>query len=264
MKELTPLLRFFKTAYANRVKTLCDPLKQTFGIDTFWHSTIGSKGEFTHISNTPEGTCHYFENHYYLNNPFLRHPENYSKGFYFPGDMPEPTYSESQKKHNAEFGIDHLLFFCKPEKELCHIFGFATSQKNLPMLTIYLNNTHLLKQFAEHFLSEVTHFPFDSFQVELPKLVGPSFFWINKFTPGLNVNKKSNFLKTLGYPDLSALSSREKECLELFLQGKTAQQTALLLNLSRRTVETYFENIKDKLGCLSKAEILQSLKKLTP
>ena len=73
-------------------------------------------------------------------------------------------------------------------------------------------------------------------------------------------------MKSLGYQDFSSLSKREKECLKLFLKGKTAQETASLLNISRRTVETYFENIKDKLGCFTKAEILQrySSNRLTP
>lgn len=263
MKETTAILRFFNTSYSDRVKSLCDPLKEAFGIDTFWHSTIGSNGEFTHISNTPEGTCHYFENQHYLNNPFLRHPDNYSEGFYLPSDMPEPSYTESQKNHNEKFGIDHLLFYCKHQKEFCHIFGFATSQKNLPMMTIYLNNIHLLHQFTEHFLERVTSFPFETFKVELPQLVGPSFFTFDgshRFP-----HRKSSLMKSLGY-DLSSLSTREKECLELFLKGKTAKETASLLNLSRRTVESYFENIKDKLGCFSKAEILQrfSSRRLTP
>lgn len=51
------------------------------------------------------------------------------------------------------------------------------------------------------------------------------------------------------------LSAREKECLKYFLQGKTSKETAALFFLSHRTIEYYFENIKDKLGCSNKREI---------
>lgn len=51
------------------------------------------------------------------------------------------------------------------------------------------------------------------------------------------------------------LSPRERECVRLLLQGKTAQETADDLMLSRRTVEYYFENIKNKLTCLNKREL---------
>ena len=40
--------------------------------------------------------------------------------------------------------------------------------------------------------------------------------------------------------------------LTIYLEGRSAQSTAAILGLSRRTVEHYFENIKVKLNCRSK------------
>lgn len=54
----------------------------------------------------------------------------------------------------------------------------------------------------------------------------------------------------------SRLSKRERECLSALLDRKTAKQAAEHLSLSPRTVESYYENIKDKLGCDSKKELL--------
>lgn len=54
---------------------------------------------------------------------------------------------------------------------------------------------------------------------------------------------------------INPLSKREQECLELYLKGRSAQATASALSLSQRTVEHYFENILDKLGCQSKSEL---------
>lgn len=53
------------------------------------------------------------------------------------------------------------------------------------------------------------------------------------------------------------LTLREKECLQLLLMGKTAIETAQELHLSKRTVEYYFENIKDKLQCEKKRDVLR-------
>lgn len=53
----------------------------------------------------------------------------------------------------------------------------------------------------------------------------------------------------------SLLSLRERQCLKCLLEGKTAKETASELNISYRTVESYFENIKDKLNCYSKREL---------
>lgn len=71
---------------------------------------------------------------------------------------------------------------------------------------------------------------------------------IGYFKPGLSneIKRKSTYL-----------SSREKQCLCLLLKNKTARETADQLQLSFRTIEYYFENIKDKLGCESKRELFQ-------
>lgn len=53
----------------------------------------------------------------------------------------------------------------------------------------------------------------------------------------------------------ATLSERERECLRHFLQGNTSKETAAKIFLSYRTVEYYFENIKDKLGCSNKREL---------
>lgn len=52
------------------------------------------------------------------------------------------------------------------------------------------------------------------------------------------------------------LSKRELECVFLQLRGYSAKQTAELLGLSKRTVEYYTDNIKAKLGCINKTELL--------
>lgn len=54
---------------------------------------------------------------------------------------------------------------------------------------------------------------------------------------------------------VSSLSTRERECLKQLLHGKTAKETASEFLLSFRTVEYYFENIKNKLGCSNKREL---------
>ncbi|MBA3662364.1 MAG: helix-turn-helix transcriptional regulator [Gammaproteobacteria bacterium] len=51
------------------------------------------------------------------------------------------------------------------------------------------------------------------------------------------------------------LSIRELECLFCVLRGMTAKSIGELFNLSKRTIETYIENIKNKFGCRTKSEL---------
>jgi DNA-binding CsgD family transcriptional regulator len=52
------------------------------------------------------------------------------------------------------------------------------------------------------------------------------------------------------------LSAREQQCLQHLVKGKTAKWIADKLGLSKRTIESYIDNIKSKMGCVNKAELL--------
>ncbi len=50
---------------------------------------------------------------------------------------------------------------------------------------------------------------------------------------------------------------REAQCMMQLLHGKTFKLTAEALNLSPRTVEYYVKNMKDKLGCRTKPQLIE-------
>ena len=52
------------------------------------------------------------------------------------------------------------------------------------------------------------------------------------------------------------LSTRELECLFFTLRGKSAKQIGEIMQLSKRTIESYIESIKNKAGCQNKADLL--------
>ncbi len=83
-----------------------------------------------------------------------------------------------------------------------------------------------------------------------------------KIVPEQNSNDSSyELLRAFGmeqHIDKARLSKREQQCLRYLLEGKTAKETAECLGISFRTVESYFENIKDKLNCQTKREIFKA------
>lgn len=52
------------------------------------------------------------------------------------------------------------------------------------------------------------------------------------------------------------LTTREEDVVECLLTGQTAKQTARQLDISPRTVERHLENIKEKLRCKTKFELV--------
>ena len=51
-------------------------------------------------------------------------------------------------------------------------------------------------------------------------------------------------------------SKREVQCIHNLLQGNTAKQIAITLNLSVRTIQHYIENIKKKTQCRTRQELI--------
>ena len=52
-------------------------------------------------------------------------------------------------------------------------------------------------------------------------------------------------------------SKREAQCMIHLLRGKTIKQTATKIGLSQRTVEFYVKNMKKKVGCRTKIELIE-------
>lgn len=55
------------------------------------------------------------------------------------------------------------------------------------------------------------------------------------------------------------LTPREIDCAISMVEGRSARETAVQYSISRRTVESYIENIKSKLGCDLKSELVRRL-----
>ena len=56
------------------------------------------------------------------------------------------------------------------------------------------------------------------------------------------------------------LSPREAECVFFLLRGHTIKEVANILDLSPRTIEFYLKNIKTKLSCNKKREVLDIIR----
>ncbi len=55
-------------------------------------------------------------------------------------------------------------------------------------------------------------------------------------------------------------TSREAQCMTLFLEGKTNLEVGICLGLSLRTIDAYLKTMREKLGCSSKKELINKVR----
>lgn len=70
-------------------------------------------------------------------------------------------------------------------------------------------------------------------------------------------HKDKQKVYVLGFPELpKALTKKEEVCLFLLIRGKTTKEIAKIECLSPRTIEDRLNNIKTKMNCISKSELI--------
>lgn len=77
--------------------------------------------------------------------------------------------------------------------------------------------------------------------------------------PNIETTNSNHTLSLPKMGKLSELSARELDCARQVVLGHTAREIADILCVSSRTVEFHIKNIKEKLGCAKKSELIHLL-----
>lgn len=161
------------------------------------------------------------------------------------GDFP----CKISELHNLLVAQDKtVLSMNKPSR----IIGrFCYAKDNWKVL---LGQKYLIKNEQDEVMGVVAHFD------EITDY--PIFDFLNLFGVfdknqcKFNLNQQISYYIEDSYPEI-ALSERESECLFFVLRGKVTKEIAQILKISPRTVEAYFDNIKTKLMCANKSQVIE-------
>lgn len=143
------------------------------------------------------------------------------------------------------------------------VFGFGLSRGF--DLNSLINQAEFLKKFCFYFSHKI------STVVRLSRLnkiipINPTPYIIESCASDLNAMLGDRFLSEIQLDEYReqqlGLTVRELHCVDHLLLGKTGPEIAKALSLSPRTVETHLLNLKNKLSCNSKSELINRLIKL--
>lgn len=255
--------------YSNQIIKTTKPLKTHFGISYFTYHKIDASGKYTVLVDRPDWAEHYVDEKIFLYDPYLRHPSVYRSGICLVDSFGSQEYRLKVIEEGKRIlGMDMGVTLIQKTKEDVEFFGFTADQKTSSLQSLYLNDPQVFKSFARHFKKELTPI-LRVMEEEAPSLLdlkGEDFFCKDHIYPETPLEKREGFYKDLGaakdIEKAASLSSRERECLRLLIQGQSAKETAKTLELSPRTIEFYFENIKKKCSFWNKQELFQFAKNI--
>ena len=175
-----------------------------------------------------------------------------SMGFKSPDHVAGFCYTdmkcEAAKEAEAFKKLDALVFKNKKLVKYISLYQYATGW-GLRLGTkspLFDENSGLLIGLCNHAI-DVTH---------------SNLIDISRFIPEINLGSykidKKKFIYILeGWENNYFLTDRQLECLFFLVRGKTSKNIARILNLSSRTIEGYINDIKLKMHCSSKNQIIE-------
>lgn len=263
MDHFSELIKF-NLQNNNHLKKFCEPIYHHFNVKHFWYYSITPDGHYTCLGSHMGWTEYYFSEKLYIHNPFFRSPDNFSTGIHFIRKEENQSYHQSIDAGNKQFNLNLSLLLLEKNKNGVQGYGFASSSHVKYFEELCMNELPLLKlfieRFKENFGSQIRKI--EEEPVNISTLIGPSFYKNQTTSSSLIINK-NDFLKDLKFPNVNLLSKREISVLEYVCKGYSASQIASHLFLSKRTIEHYIDNIKNKLNCYSKLELMQFAQELS-
>lgn|SRR3990167_423756 len=238
------------------IKEICAPLYQ-LNITTFSHAKISPEGSML-INDNPRWMKIYYEKKYNqadFGNNIKTHPHlNYIlwDSIRFSGE------TETLMKDAAEHQKAHGFTIIKRQASDILVYTFGADQVNENINHFYLNNYDILESFIHYFHDQIDHSSLmkSAKEFSLPSVDAGS----THESTLLNSNfyeKRNKFYRSIGKKD--HLTPRELACIPLLMKGYSAPEIAEKLNISFRTVESYFASLKNKMGARNKEELIIKL-----
>jgi len=136
--------------------------------------------------------------------------------------------------------VEHGLTIIHQTKEGTGFFNVGNTDGDITHLNTYLNHLSALNEFVLYFYDN-TKLLFQKAKQER-----------------LIIMPDQKHVHSL-QDKLLHITQRERDCINWYLRGKNSGEIAIILGISRRTVETHIEHIKQKLNCTNLFQLGYSL-----
>lgn len=175
----------------------------------------------------------------------------------YPNEDNDTTLLRILRAHK----IMHLCSINFKEVNYIESFCFLIQESTQHYIELFLERMPVLSKFVDHLKSNYGEILYST-QHKFAKQCWSLNCNLND-QQMIELESRKKFFNYIAQANakverLGALSTREHQCLELILKGRTAKEIATILNISVRTVEIHMRNLKLKTGCRHKSELIQN------
>lgn len=250
------------TTYFDRAKRFAGSLENYLGINHFWYYCISNTGDYSYFGSNVGWSEFCFEQNLLIPFVCLRHPSNAFLGLSLMKAESDSEFQHVLKLAWERFKINFNINIVMRNPTGIEGFGFGSRFNDPKSDERLINQLPLLKMFFRSFRDKNRKIfsLLEENKTNISSEFGSIFYEKSKHL--CYTASREEFLYKIGYGDLLSLSSRENDVLRYVAEGYPASFIATQLELSNRTVENYIANLKDKLFCDSKVELIQKAKAL--
>ena len=265
---LTDELFYGTKLFHKKLADLLYPLTQYLGITQGDYIKVDQDGTLINIHTDYKWMERYLEKDFYNNDPSFVHPNNASNGFAFLPAVDNEDYKNTLLKEAIdEFDFHHGFVYIEKTKNSYTMLGFGTDKNNSNMPNRVLNSTNVVKKIIKKIIHQVVleTSTLQENKVDLMKFKKDLFYTQPCLLSSSEEenNKKIKILQNIGLIDsscnnleLANLSPQEINCLKIYMENYNIKYIAKKLNITLNTATSYIGNIKKKLNCNTKVELL--------
>lgn len=246
---------------------LCKPLL-LFHIHHVTYLKQFNNGARIMLSNKPQWVKDYYDLALFDSSLFEKKPSDYESGFnVWLGDYDLPVYQHGRRYYNTA----DCITITEPQHDSCEHYLFSVAPEHSKTIQYLVNHIDILYHFISFVRDrgELLLKKSEKSKIILNDIDGDHYFKMQNSQGKFEESRKLFYNQTRlrrYYYDVDGrykikFTERELTCISYLLNNKTAEETSTLMNISRRTVESYLDNIKDKLNCKNKVVLIEQLKK---
>jgi DNA-binding CsgD family transcriptional regulator len=266
MSSLLKPIEALNKANSVLLKKTSSFLLDNFNLNKFYYYKLHNSGRFSLFDSSLDLVECFESQQFLLKTPAFSHPKYHESGCKMHKVLEDPLFAKLEETQNSFLKLNFNLGirFVNRTDNAVEEFGFHSSQTDEKQCLFLCNHLIELRFFSRLFLKQNTSFFsfLEESSLDLPRILGTDFYRnrIQEVDPSCLAKQK--FLLALGIKVEPDLSLGELDTLKLLVIGNTALQISRQLYRSKRTIEHRIENIKKKLVCFSKQELIQKVQEL--